>query len=183
MSLRHWAHRRNKIKERSGLGRKLCMTVAGLCLVNVPLASPNFSDLITIHFFKHFSHMSFFSLCTYTILNSTSIILHAAGPVLSRGAVGFQDKILEQRKSDPGCFFLWVPSLKQVFPRYFPPPEVSMEAWILCCPLENKTPLRRRLGCPHRTGWNEVRTQFWAPGLAGQGLRGADSRGNKKGSG
>lgn len=126
MSFRHRAPGRYRVKEGSGLSGEPCVTVARLCLANGPLTLPNFSYLKTIHFFQaFFSYAFFFPLCTYNNLKQyLHYTPHSGAGAEAEGLFGFQDKILEQRKSDPGCFFfLWVPSLRKAFPRYFPPPE------------------------------------------------------------
>lgn len=86
MSLRHGAHRRKKIKEvqaQQAALRDCGRAVPGECATCL-------SKLFIFKnhpFFLAFFSYVFFSLCTYNILNSASIILHAAGPVLSWGTV------------------------------------------------------------------------------------------------
>lgn len=48
-----------------------------------------------------------FSPCTENVLNTTSIVLCAVGAGPEAEVVfEFQDKILEKRKLEPGCFLL-----------------------------------------------------------------------------
>lgn len=101
------AHGADKMKEEPRLGRMPCRKVARLCPENVPLTLSNFL------YFKAAPCLSSIFLMNLLFPLHTEYLKHyvhcaprsGTGPE-AEGLLEFQDKILEKRKLEPGCFLL-----------------------------------------------------------------------------
>lgn len=144
----------------------------------------NFEYLKTIHFFRHSSHMSFLPLCTYNILNSTSIIFHAAGPVLRlAGCLDSRTRSLSKGNLMQDVFSSVCSKFEENLPYMLP------SSWglngsqdlLLLFGTQDAMEVEAELPLQDALEWDED------PGLSFratvQGLGVTDSRGSKKGPG
>lgn len=147
MAFRRRAHRRNKVKQRSEVHGEpwVCRRATGLCKL---------SCLKVTRFLQAFLSCVLSSLCTRNIINSSSILLNTAGPVLRRrGCLDSSTRPLSKGNliQDVFGFFFFSSYSSSVSSKFEESlPEIFPSSRSLCrsqdprCSLEHKLPLQWR---------------------------------------